>query len=259
MPEGDSLHRIAARLGPLVGHRVSASSPNPRGQVTGVAAAIDGRVLERVEAVGKHLVLRFDRGVTLRSHLRMTGRWTIGPVGSVRKGSPWLVLRAGSIEAAQWNGPVLTLDTRAVGDLGPDLLADATDPVTVVERLRRADGDRPLGQALQDQRLVAGIGNMWMSEALWAVGLSPWLSLASVDDSELLAAVTWVRGAMRNAVIDPRPARAIYRRAGRPCLRCRELVRSRGQGDANRTAYWCPGCQRGPSPPASTGVHPSKA
>src|SRR5215471_8964269 len=84
MPEGDSLHRAAIRLQPLVGHRVSASSPNPRGLATGVARVVDGRVLESVEAIGKHLLLRFEGGVTVRSHLRMTGRWRIGRVGERR-------------------------------------------------------------------------------------------------------------------------------------------------------------------------------
>lgn len=250
MPEGDSLHRIAARLQPLVGHVVSASSPNPRGRVTGVAAAIDGRRLESVEAVGKHLILRFDGRVILRSHLRMTGRWTIGPAAQTRRGSPWLVLRVGAIEAAQWNGPVLTLEARVVRTLGSDLLADATDPVALVARLRRGSSGRLLGEALQDQRLVAGIGNMWMSETLWQAGLSPWLSIESVDDGELVAALTWARDSMRAAVVDARPRRAVYRRTGRPCSRCGEAIRARGQGDENRTAYWCPGCQRGPSPVA---------
>ena len=95
MPEGDSLHRAAARLRPLVGRDVTASSPHPRGLVTGVAAAVDGRRLEAVEAVGKHLLLRFEGGVTVRSHLRMNGRWRVGPIGSTRHGRPWLVLRAG--------------------------------------------------------------------------------------------------------------------------------------------------------------------
>ena len=143
MPEGDSLHRIAALLQPLVGHTISASSPNPRGRVTGVAAAIDGRRLESVDAVGKHLLLRFEGSVTVRSHLRMSGRWTVGPSDPARRGSPWLVLRAGAIEAAQWNGPVLTLETRAVLRLGPDLLADTTDPVALVPRLR---GVAPVGR-----------------------------------------------------------------------------------------------------------------
>ncbi len=251
MPEGDSLHRIAARLQPLVGRAISASSPNPRGQVTGVARAVDGRRLESVEAVGKHLLLRFEGSVTVRSHLRMSGRWTIGPADAARNGTPWLVLRAGAIEAAQWNGPVLALEKRSMLRLGPDLLADTTDPVALVGRLRRGGAGRCLGEVLQDQRLVAGVGNMWMSEAVWEAGLSPWLPLASADDAELLAVLTWARDAMRKAVVGSRPQRSIYRRAGRPCLRCGEIVRSRGQGDDNRTAYWCPGCQRGLSPPAS--------
>ena len=251
MPEGDSLHRIAARLQPLVGHAISASSPNPRGRVTGVAAAIDGRRLEAVEAVGKHLLLRFEDAITVRSHLRMSGRWTIGSPDPARRGSPWLVLRAGAIEAAQWNGPVLTLETRVLLRLGPDLLAETTSPAELVRRLRRGASDRPLGEALQDQRLVAGIGNRWMSEALWEAGLSPWLPLISADDAELLAALTWARDTMRSAVVDARPQRSVYRRARRPCRRCGEIIRARGQGDENRTAFWCPGCQRGPSPPAS--------
>ena len=93
MPEGDALHRAAARLRPLVGERLEAESPNPRGQATGVARVVDGRVLEGVDAVGKHLLLRFEGGVVLRSHLRMNGRWRLDPRGTERRGLPWLVLR----------------------------------------------------------------------------------------------------------------------------------------------------------------------
>ncbi len=250
MPEGDSLHRIAARLQPLVGHAVSASSPNPRGLATGVAAAVDGRRLERVEAVGKHLLLRFEGDLTIRSHLRMAGKWTVGPTDPARKGAPWLVLRVGRIEAMQWNGPVLTLDTRAVQRLGPDLLAEGTDTAALVPRLRRGDGSRPLGEALQDQRLIAGIGNMWMSETLWEAGLSPWLPVSSASDEELFDVLARARGAMRSALTGPRPRHSVYRRAGRPCRRCGGLIRARGQGENNRTVYWCRGCQREPSPVA---------
>ena len=88
MPEADALRRAARRLQPLVGHRIEASSPNPRGLVTGVASAIDGRLLESVEAAGKHLLLRFEGGVVLRSHLRMNGRWRVDPAGAARAGSP---------------------------------------------------------------------------------------------------------------------------------------------------------------------------
>src|SRR6476660_1059367 len=124
MPEGDALHRAARRLQPLVGERIEAESPSPRGEATGVAREVDGRVLESVEAVGKHLLLRFDGGVTVRSHLRMTGRWRVGRSGERRVGRPWLVLEADGIEATQWNGPVLTLEQRPLQRLGPDLLAE---------------------------------------------------------------------------------------------------------------------------------------
>jgi endonuclease-8 len=128
--------------------------------------------------------------------------------------------------------------------LGPDLLADDTEPGMLVARLRRADQACPLGIALRDQRLVSGIGNMWMSEALWATRLSPWLTVGETSDDELLDVLGWARTAMRNAVLGQRPRRATYRRAGRACPRCGATIRSRGQGLDNRTAYWCPACQR---------------
>jgi len=243
VPEGDSLHRAALRLRPLVGRRVSANSPHPRGLATGVAAAVDGRVLESVEAVGKHLLLRFEGGVTVWSHLRLSGRWRVGPAGSTGAGRPWLVLRAGGLEATQWSGPVLALDERPVRRLGPDLLAEATEPALLVARLRRAEPGRPLGEVLQDQRFVAGIGNRWMSEALWAVRVSPWLLVGEASDEQLLEALGWARDAMRAAVVGARPQRAVYRRARRPCRRCGTPIVSRGQGADNRTAYWCPRCQ----------------
>lgn len=257
MPEGDSLHRAAMRLQPLVGHVIRASSPHPRGLLTGVAAAVDGRRLDAVEAVGKNVLLRFEGGLTVRSHLRMNGRWRIGPAGSA-KGTPWLVLRAGNIEATQWNGPILTLDERPVRSLGPDLLNETVAVSSLVPLIRRADGTRPLGEVLQDQRLVAGIGNMWMAEALWAVGVSPWLPLHDVSDEELSSALGWARTTMGRSVTGSRPDRSVYRRAGRSCRRCGTTIEARGQGDDNRTAYWCPGCQRLPVHPRLRGREPGK-
>lgn len=245
MPEGDAIHRAAARLQPLVGERVEASSPNPRGQVTGVAHAIDGRVLERVEAVGKHLLLRFEGGVVLRSHLRINGRWRIDRAGRERRGLPWLVLRGREWEATQWNGPVLTLEQRPLGRLGPDLLADETDVALLVARLRSSDQSRLVGEALVDQRLVSGIGNMWLAETLWHTRISPWVRLLEASDDELVKALAWAREHMRVAVRGSRPPRSVYRRAGRPCPRCGTPISSRGLGEANRTAYWCPACQPG--------------
>jgi endonuclease-8 len=245
VPEGDSLHRAALRLRPLVGQRVGATSPNPQGLATGVAAAVDGRILESVEAVGKHLLLRFEGGVTVRSHLRLNGRWRVGPAGAKQVGRPWLVLRTSELEATQWNGPVLALEQRPLRRLGPDLMAEATDVSALVPRLRHADPAAPLGVALQDQRLVAGIGNMWVSEALWAVGVSPRITVGEASDEQLRAALQWARVAMRASVAGTRPQRAVYRRAGRPCGRCGTPIAAQGLGDDNRTAYWCPGCQTG--------------
>ena len=244
MPEGDSIHRAAARLRPLVGRRVEAEPPHPRGLLTGVAAAVDGRVLESAEAVGKHLLLRFEGGIVVRSHLRTSGRWRVGPRGTRMVGRPWLVLRAGAFEAMQWNGPVLTLDASPVRRLGPDLLAAGIDPVSLVERFRRAGPDRLLGDVLLDQRVVAGIGNMWMAESLWAARVSPWLPLGSATDVELSEALTWAQREMRAAVSGARPPRAVYRCSGRRCPRCGVPVRSAGLRDHNRIAYWCDGCQR---------------
>ena len=246
MPEGDSLHRVADLLQVLVGERVRAESPNPRGLATGVARAVDGRKLERVEAVGKNVLLHFDGAVVLRSHLRMNGRWRVRRLDErAWRGSPWLVLRGSEWEATQWNGPVLELGRGRVGALGPDLLAAGTYPAAVVARLRLVDQSRLVGEVLVDQRIVAGIGNMWLAEALWHARLSPWLELARVDDDALEEALAWARTTMRQAVGGRRRARAVYRRAGRGCPRCGEPILARGLGDANRTAYWCPRCQQG--------------
>jgi endonuclease-8 len=215
VPEGDSLHRAARRLQPLVGQRLEAESPNPRGQATGVAERIDGRVLESVSAVGKNLLLRFEGGLVVRSHLRMTGRWRLDPRGKARVGKPWLVLRGADWEGVLWNGPVLTLEARNVPRLGPDVLGASLDLDAVVARIRRG-GDRPLGEALQDQRLVAGIGNMWMAETLWEVRLSPWARVGATSDEALRDAVAAARRLMQASLAGGRSRRNVYRRAGRP-------------------------------------------
>ena len=244
MPEGDSLHRIARQLQVLVGHRVEAESPNPRGLVTGVARAIDGLRLERVDAIGKNLLLSFEGGVVVRSHLRMNGRWRVRPRRNARSaGSPWLVLRAGDWEATQWHGPILTLDRSALRALGPDLLSDDLEFGELLARLRAVDQGRLIGEAVLDQHIVAGIGNMWLAELLWHGGISPWSRLGDVPDNDLEQALRWARDEMRASAEGRRPTRSVYRRAGRPCRRCGELIRSRGLGDLNRTAYWCPHCQ----------------
>jgi endonuclease-8 len=247
VPEGDSLHRAAARLRPLVGQRLQVEAPHPRAASLRIAERLDGRRLEHVEAVGKNLLLAFEGGLVLRSHLRMSGRWQLRPRGEPRVGKPWLVLRGESHEGVLWNGPVLELRTRAIRRLGPDVLAEPPDIETMLANLRR-DHDRQLGDALLDQRLVAGIGNLWKAELLWRARLSPWLPVREATDDELRALLREANALMRASVDGARPPREVYRRAGRPCPRCGATIRARGQGDDNRTAYWCAGCQRGGGP-----------
>jgi endonuclease-8 len=243
MPEGDALHRAARRLQPLVGGRVEVETPHPRAAATGVAERLDGRRLLGVEAVGKNLLFTFEGGLVLRSHLRMSGRWTIVPRGSERRGRPWLVLRGAKREAVLWNGPVLELHTRAVRRLGPDILADPPELDRMLANLRHEHPARELGDALLDQRLVAGIGNKWKAEALWETALSPWRPLGRATDDELQAVLAAAAHSMRRSLEGSRGRNSVYRRVGRPCPRCGETILSRGQGDANRIAYWCPGCQ----------------
>ena len=137
MPEGDSLHRAARKLQVLVGERVGVETPHPRAAVSRVAERLDGRKLLGVEAAGKNLLLSFEGGLVLRSHLRMTGRWQLVKEGARRVGNPWLVLRGGGHEAVLWNGPVLELSARGALRLGPDILAEPPDFDRMVANLRR--------------------------------------------------------------------------------------------------------------------------
>jgi endonuclease-8 len=247
MPEGDALHRAAAKLQVLAGQRVEVESPHPRAAVKRIAERLDGRTLESVEAVGKNLLLHFEGGLVLRSHLRMTGRWRVERKGGRRTGTPWLVLRGVDHEAVLWNGPVLELgrDSSRLRRLGPDILDRPPDLDAMLERVRGTDREREVGEALLDQTLVAGIGNMWRAEALWDARVSPWTALADLSDVELRAILDFAHRKMSASVAGARPLRRVYRRAGRPCSRCGGVIRSYPQGEDARLAYWCPTCQRG--------------
>lgn len=235
----------------LAGQRVEVETPHPRAAGKHLAERLDGRLLESVEAVGENLLLRFEGGLVLRSHLQMTGRWRVEPRGVRRAARPWLVLRGDEHEAVLWNGPVLELarDRAMLAQLGPDILATPPDFDGMLERLRAESSSRAVGDAILDQRLLAGIGNLWKAEALWEARVSPWLPLADVSDDELRDTVAAAHRLMRAGVEGARPLRHVYRRAGRACHRCGTVIRSHPQGEAVRTAYWCPGCQRGGGEP----------
>ncbi len=250
MPEGDAIYRAARRLQVLVGERVAVEAPNPRAAVKHIAERLDGRRLERVEAVGKNLFLRFEGGLTLRSHLKMKGRWRVQPRGRELASHPWLVLRGDVNEAVLWHGPVLELSDRARLRLGPDILGQPPAVDAMLANIRSLPRHMRLGEALQVQRAVAGIGNMWMNESLFDARVSPWLTLAEASDDELREALAAAARLMHGRLDGARGGRRVYRRKSRACPRCGETIRSWPLGDAARMAYWCAGCQRGEGPAA---------
>jgi len=214
-----------------------------RAAVKQLAPRLDGRRLESVEAIGKNLLLHFEGGIVLRSHLRMKGRWRVLERGAAVFGTPWLVLRGASHTGVLWNGPVLELDRGVARRLGPDILADPPDIDGMVAKLRGADQATAIGEALLNQRLVAGIGNLWRAEALWRAQISPWRKLADLSEKDLRSTLSEAAQLMRRSLDSGLRKRSVYRQVGHPCPRCGTAIKSRGQGDANRIAYWCPECQ----------------
>jgi len=256
MPEGDTILSAARRVGEaLVGNPiVEIETPQPRHTMDRWPERLGGRAVRAVEARGKHLFIRFEGDLTLHSHLRMTGQWGVYRRGERWRRSPhraWLVLRTEQHEVVEFDGPVLELMTdsrtrfdRRLAALGPDVLAPELDERRLLELLRSDDQGRAIGDALLDQRNVAGIGNMWKAEGCFLAGIDPWRRLSDLSDAEALAVVRELRPLMQASAEGRRPGpRWVYDRAGLPCRHCDTPIRSRGQGDDNRTTYWCQACQ----------------
>ena len=258
MPEGDSIAYAAHRIRPVLEGAVpdTIATPQPRHGMDRWPERLAGRAVRAIDTHGKHLFLRFEGDLVLHSHLRMTGRWSVYRDGQRWRRSPrraWLVLGARGHEVVEFDGPVLELMTEArtrteprLAALGPDVLAEPFDAAAFLHRLRRDDPTRGLGDALLDQTIVAGLGNMWKAEACWGAQVDPWRPVHTVSDDEAVAVVEAIRPRMR-AAADNGPGEhaghGVYNRAGRPCPRCGMRVRARGQGDDNRTTFWCPRCQ----------------
>ena len=258
MPEGDTIHAAARRVGAaLVGKDiVSIEMPQARHAMDRWPERLAGRPVRSVDAHGKHLFLRFDGDLTLHSQLRMGGMWGVYESGRRWSRSPrraWLVIRTQEHEVVAFDGPVLELMTESrtrfdlrLAALGPDILAAEMDEWRFLARLREDDPTRGIGDALLDQRNIAGIGNLWKSEGCFEVAIDPWRKVADTSDAEALGLVRTTRARMQDSVARGGHIRGLqaYGRAGRPCPRCSNRIRARGQGDDNRTTYWCPGCQR---------------
>jgi endonuclease-8 len=256
VPEGDTLVRTAAGLRPyLLGQTVTAATarqPGPR------AERLVGATVTAVEAMGKNLLIRFDNGLELRTHLRMLGSWH-----RYRPGERWrrapararLVLEVPGSVAVCFDAPVVELFEQrtealhpSLSRLGPDLLKPPVDVDEAVRRLRdpsRAATD--LAVALLDQRALAGIGNEVKNEVLWQARRSPFVPVRDVDDAGLRELVDLAIEVLRQGAETGTRPRHVYGRAGRPCPRCGAIIRVVHHGaDLPRLTYWCPRCQPDP-------------
>ena len=258
MPEGDTIAYAATRMRPVLEGHVpdEIRMPQPRHALDRWPERLAGKAVTKVRTHGKHLFLAFEGDLTIHSHLRMTGSWTTYEPGRRWRRSPrraWLILERAGHQVVEFDGPVLELltDSRTRFDqrlaaLGPDILADTFDGERFLARLRRDDPTRGFGDALLDQRNVAGIGNLWKSESCWDAAVDPWRRVSEVSDAEALAVIDAVRPRMFESARTGRQdeGRRVFRRHGEPCARCGTTIRAGGQGDDNRTTFWCPGCQR---------------
>jgi endonuclease VIII len=265
VPEGDTIFQTAAALRPLlVGQPILAASarvPGPQIQ------RVVGSHVIAVEPQGKHMLIRFDNGLALHTHLRMAGTWHRYAPGERWRMPAWrarVVLEVPEHVVVCFNAPVVELmQDRAVDlhpslvSLGPDLLADDFDAADAFNRLRtRASAE--IADALADQRVMAGVGNVYKSEVLFIGSVNPWTPVSALSDEKLHALVGLCRrllleniapgkGPHRVTTQGDRAARGkslwVYGRANRPCARCGTLIRTRRQGALNRPTYWCPTCQ----------------
>ncbi len=251
MAEGDTILRTARRLEAAIGgEELRVLAGNGRSRAAGVGR-LDGRRLDRIEARGKHLLLHFD-GLVLHSHLGMSGSWRVVKPGErwpKPASAAWVTLTGAAVQAVQFGGPTLRVLSATqlrrdpvLARLGSDILAPEFDLARATANFR-ASPDRALGDALLDQRLVAGIGNIFKSETCFAARADPWRPVAELSDDELSEVLGAARRLMQESVVRGRPDPAVYRRAGRPCPNCGTPIAARGQGDANRRTYWCPRCQ----------------
>jgi endonuclease-8 len=249
MPEGDTLHRIARTLQTaLAGKKVARfETVLPKLARVDDQTPIAGRTIERVRAVGKHLLIELSGGLELRTHLRMNGSWHI-----YRAGERWqrprvdmrLVIATEEWEAVGFNIPVAEFcSVDAPVPVGPDLLAAEIDVDECVERLRVLAGAE-ISEALLNQRAVSGIGNIWKSETLWACRVHPFAKVESIGDQKLRELVVTARKLLRQSVAATSRSRfAVYGRRGQPCRRCGTRIEMRRQGSDARVTFWCPRCQ----------------
>lgn len=265
MPEGDTVWLACRRLHrALAGSRLTASDF----RVPQYAAVdLGGVMVCQVVSRGKHQLFRFDNGQTLHTHLRMDGSWHLYDADSRPRGGPdhqiRLVLRTATTQAIGYRLPVIEMIDTAdehivVGHLGPDLLGPDWDAAEALRRLR-ADSGRSIGEALLDQRNLAGIGTLYRAETLFLSGVHPRTPIGAVSNLERV--VDLARRLLEANKERPEQITTGERRRGgehwvfnrerRPCRRCRTPIRVEEFGPAGqeRRSFWCPSCQPDRSDP----------
>lgn len=249
MPEGDTIFRMAANLrAGLEGKRVLVAQPD-------ALKRLAGTIVTEVKPVGKHLLIRFDNGLAIHSHMRMQGAWHLYKRGERWRRPTWqmkALLETDDTVAVCFGAPVVDLvrdEATKVGHLGPDILSDDWSAQDVVARTR-ALGTTHVGQLLLDQRVTAGIGNVYRCEALWQTRINPWAKASDLSNEQLTTLFETARQAMRanlkggfNRRFPGYGKGAVHGRGGRPCPRCGSAIRVRAQGEHARLTYWCPACQ----------------
>ena len=253
MPEGDTIWRTAGTLREaLQGKRITAARPDLFKRFTGT-------VVVDVKPVGKHLLIRFDNGLAIHSHMRRQGAWHVYKPQERWRRPAWqarALLETDDAIAVCFEAPVIDLvrdEQTKVGHLGPDILGDDWDATEVIARARKKNATA-IGEVLLDQTITAGIGNVYRCEALWQRRVNPWKTTAEIKDEDLQNLFAAARTAMRaNLDGDDRRRRfpgyghgAVHGRGGRPCPRCGTRIKVRTQGQLARLTYWCPACQPGP-------------
>jgi len=259
VPEGDVVWNTAQRLHAALAGQVLTRSDFrvPRYATVNLA----GQTVTEGVSRGKHLLIRTDRGLTVHTHLKMEGAWRIQPAGAFHDSHRLRVLLANAewLAAGYQLGITEVLPTsrehQVIGHLGPDLLGPDWNAAAAAERLAREPG-RPVGEALLDQRNLAGAGVIYATEMLFLRGIDPWRTVGSVSVDELTALVEL--GHRLLAANKERPGHVTtgntrpgwenwaYGRAGRPCRRCGTPIRKGEQGPSGqeRPRFWCPNCQR---------------
>ena len=245
MPEGDTIFRTARTLQRALGGRAVTRFITVLPKLARVddQSKIAGRTIERVHAVGKHLLMDFSGGLTLRTHMRMNGSWHI-----YRSGERWqrphddmrIVIETDAYVAVGFNIPIAEF-TNDTPRLGPDLLGETFDMDEALRRVREHPREE-IGNVLLDQRVIAGIGNIWKSESLHAAGVYPFHRIAELDDATIISILTIARKQLRaSANATSRVRHSVY--GAKLCRKCGTRIEYRKQGEDVRGTYWCPKCQ----------------